>query len=62
VEFGTGLKWEEVYTAIEQYGISVLGGRITGVGVGGVTLGGGKSAKELFFSFSVWRKFPTVRL
>ncbi|KAJ2935499.1 hypothetical protein H1R20_g1593, partial [Candolleomyces eurysporus] len=45
VEFGTGLKWEEVYAAIERHGISVLGGRVTGVGVGGVTLGGGYAWK-----------------
>ncbi|KAJ2913558.1 hypothetical protein MD484_g6853, partial [Candolleomyces efflorescens] len=45
VEFGAGLRWEEVYAAIEQHNISVLGGRVTGVGVGGVTLGGGYAWK-----------------
>jgi hypothetical protein len=53
VESGTDLKWEEVYAAIEQHGVSVLGGRVTGVGVGGVTLGGGESARGLSFSFHI---------
>lgn len=40
---GTGLVWDDVYAALEPYGVSVVGGRVTGVGVGGFTLGGGFS-------------------
>ncbi|RXW13921.1 hypothetical protein EST38_g11933 [Candolleomyces aberdarensis] len=45
VEFGTGVIWDDVYAALEPYGVSVVGGRNTGVGVGGFTLGGGYSWK-----------------
>ncbi|KAL4076696.1 hypothetical protein V8B97DRAFT_1483468 [Scleroderma yunnanense] len=40
---GTGLIWDDVYSALEPYGVNVVGGRITGVGVAGLTLGGGYS-------------------
>ncbi|KAG8738990.1 hypothetical protein FRC11_000996, partial [Ceratobasidium sp. 423] len=43
VEFGSGLVWDTVYAALEPYGVNVVGGRVTGVGVGGFTLGGGYS-------------------
>ena len=45
VEIGTGLKWDDVYAALEPHGVSVAGGRVTDVGVGGFTLGGGYSYK-----------------
>jgi len=39
---GTGLVWDEVYEAlVEPHGVNVVGGRVTGVGVAGFTLGGG---------------------
>jgi FAD/FMN-containing dehydrogenase len=41
VEIGTGLKWDDVYAALEPHNVSVAGGRLTNVGVGGFTLGGG---------------------
>ncbi|KAG9308233.1 FAD-binding domain-containing protein [Chiua virens] len=40
---GAGLTWDEVYEALEPYGVNVAGGRIAGVGVAGFTLGGGYS-------------------
>ncbi|KAF6741654.1 FAD-binding domain-containing protein [Ephemerocybe angulata] len=43
VDFGTGLRWEDVYTKLDTYGVNVVGGRAAGVGVGGFTLGGGYS-------------------
>lgn len=43
VDIGTGLIWDDVYAALEPYGVNVVGGRVTGVGVAGFTLGGGKS-------------------
>ncbi|CAE6485865.1 unnamed protein product [Rhizoctonia solani] len=43
VDIGSGLVWDTVYAALEPYGVNVVGGRVTGVGVGGFTLGGGYS-------------------
>jgi hypothetical protein len=33
VEVGAGLVWDDVYSALEPYGVNVVGGRVTGVGV-----------------------------
>ncbi|KAG5633931.1 hypothetical protein H0H81_004362, partial [Sphagnurus paluster] len=41
VEIGTGLRWEDVYSHLAPYNRVVLGGRVSGVGVAGFTLGGG---------------------
>lgn len=41
VEVGAGLVWDDVYAALEPYNRSVVGGRVTGIGVSGFTLGGG---------------------
>ncbi|KAH7334932.1 hypothetical protein B0J17DRAFT_577084 [Rhizoctonia solani] len=38
-----GTVWDDVYAALEPHGVNVVGGRVTGVGVGGFTLGGGYS-------------------
>ncbi|KAF7594710.1 hypothetical protein BBP40_008603 [Aspergillus hancockii] len=46
VSVGPGALWGDVYTALDPYEISVIGGRIPLVGVGGLILGGG------FFHFS----------
>lgn len=43
VDIGSGLIWDDVYAALEPYGVNVVGGRVTGVGVAGFTLGGGFS-------------------
>ncbi|KAI4713811.1 hypothetical protein J4E89_001259 [Alternaria sp. Ai002NY15] len=40
---GSGNRWADVYPWIEQYGLEVIGGRISSVGVSGLTLGGGIS-------------------
>ncbi|KAH0826808.1 hypothetical protein J3R83DRAFT_5232 [Lanmaoa asiatica] len=40
---GAGLIWDDVYAALEPHGVNVVGGRVTGVGVAGFTLGGGYS-------------------
>ena len=44
VEVGAGLTWDQVYVALEPYGVIVVGGRVPGVGVAGLTLGGGECA------------------
>ena len=38
---GAGLIWDDVYAALEPLGRNVVGGRVTGVGVAGFSLGGG---------------------
>ncbi|KIW84349.1 hypothetical protein Z517_03599 [Fonsecaea pedrosoi CBS 271.37] len=40
---GAGAKWGDVYGRLDALGVSVPGGRISTVGVGGLTLGGGIS-------------------
>jgi len=42
VEIGAGLTWTDVYSYLVPKGLSVAGGRIDGVGVSGLTLGGGR--------------------
>lgn len=43
---GAGNVWYDVYTKLQPMGLSVIGGRVSGIGLGGLTLGGGIS----FFS------------
>lgn len=43
VKVGTGATWDAVYEKLDPVGRSVAGGRVAGVGVGGLTLGGGIS-------------------
>lgn len=40
VSLGPGGRWGDVYAALDPYGVSVIGGRIPHVGVGGLILGG----------------------
>ncbi|GKT94706.1 FAD binding domain protein [Colletotrichum tofieldiae] len=40
---GAGARWGEVYKELEKFNRTVVGGRLTGVGVGGLLLGGGLS-------------------
>jgi FAD/FMN-containing dehydrogenase len=42
VEVGAGLTWDQVYAALDPYGVNVIGGRVPGIGVAGLTLGGGE--------------------
>jgi len=46
VEIGAGLTWTDVYEYLVPKGLNVVGGRLNGVGVAGLTLGGGEC---LFF-------------
>ncbi|KAI4225437.1 MAG: hypothetical protein L6R36_003921 [Xanthoria steineri] len=43
VTVGTGQKWRDVYTQLDLYNRSVVGGRVLDVGVGGLILGCGLS-------------------
>lgn len=46
VRLGSGALWSDAYDSLNGTGIAFTGGRVPGVGVGGLTLGGGYS----FFS------------
>jgi hypothetical protein len=46
---GMGLIWDDVYSELEQYNMTVVGAKTTGVGVGGIVLGGGRLT-------CLWRK------
>jgi len=41
--FGTGGRWKAVYDTLDPYNVTVVGGRVLDVGVGGLTLGSGLS-------------------
>lgn len=43
VKVGAGATWGDVYKELEKVNMMVVGGRLTGVGVGGLLLGGGLS-------------------
>ncbi|KAK2462598.1 hypothetical protein APHAL10511_005331 [Amanita phalloides] len=53
VEFGSGLVFDDVYTALEPYNMSVVGARVPGIGVGGFLLGGGYSWKTNAYGLGV---------
>jgi hypothetical protein len=41
VALGMGLIWDDVYVALEPHNMTVVGPQMTGVGIGGIALGGG---------------------
>ncbi|KAI3332048.1 FAD-binding domain-containing protein [Xylariaceae sp. AK1471] len=43
VTLGPGARWEAVYTELDKYNRTMVGGRVLNVGVGGLTLGSGLS-------------------
>ena len=53
VDVGPGLIWDDVYKALEPHNINVVGGRVSGVGVAGFTLGGGYSWKSNQFGLAI---------
>jgi FAD/FMN-containing dehydrogenase len=40
VKVGAGARWLDVYSTLEKDNLTVVGGRVSDVGVGGLTLGG----------------------
>jgi len=40
VKVGAGARWLDVYSSLEKDNLTVVGGRVADVGVGGLTLGG----------------------
>jgi FAD/FMN-containing dehydrogenase len=59
VEIGAGLTWDQVYDALDDTGVTVVGGREIGVGVAGLTLGGGEclGSSESRISYNPFRLF-----
>ncbi|KAH9930868.1 FAD-binding domain-containing protein [Fomitopsis serialis] len=52
-EYRRGNIWDDVYSALEPYSVNVVGGRVTGVGVAGFTLGGGFSFKTNEYGLTI---------
>jgi FAD/FMN-containing dehydrogenase len=48
VRFGPGQSWENITDALQTYGVTVVGGRIGNVGVGGYMLGGENLTPTIF--------------
>ncbi|KAF4549947.1 FAD-binding domain-containing protein 74 [Elsinoe fawcettii] len=53
VAVGAGNRWREVYQALEPEGLYVIGGRLSSIGVAGVTLGGGVNYLINKYGFSM---------
>jgi len=56
VAVGAGLLWDDVYKALDGTGLNVVGGRVPGIGVAGLTLGGGGyfSSRLAIFTVAHW--------
>ncbi|KAJ7789379.1 FAD dependent oxidoreductase [Mycena olivaceomarginata] len=50
---GSGLVWDDVYAVLDPLGVTVVGGRFSGVGVAGYSLGGGYSWKSNLVGLTV---------
>jgi FAD/FMN-containing dehydrogenase len=46
VSFQPGNTWLNVYNTLQKDNVTIIGGRVASVGVGGLTLGGGKPSFE----------------
>ena len=42
VQVGAGLVWDDVYSSLSPLNLTVVGGRVSGIGVAGLSLGGGR--------------------
>ncbi|GFF87726.1 bifunctional solanapyrone synthase [Aspergillus udagawae] len=52
VSVGPGNVWVQVYSALEPYGLAAIGGRVSTIGVGGLTTGGGISYYSNLYGFA----------
>ncbi|KAF8182931.1 FAD dependent oxidoreductase [Pholiota molesta] len=52
-DIGTGLICDDIYAALDPLGVTVLGGRVSGIGIAGFTLGGGYSWKTNQYGLAV---------
>ncbi|CAF1156380.1 unnamed protein product [Adineta steineri] len=53
VDVGPGLVWDDVYQQLQPYNVTVVGGRVSNVGVGGFLLGGGYGWKSNQYGLSI---------
>ncbi|KAJ8496450.1 hypothetical protein ONZ45_g12438 [Pleurotus djamor] len=53
VVLGAGLIWDDVYDQLDRFGVNVVGGRVSGVGIAGFILGGGYSWKTNQYGLTV---------
>ena len=53
---GPGARWHDVYSKLDALGLSVVGGRVSDVGVAGLTLGGNHSME-----FNIPHRTPLER-
>ncbi len=53
VDVGPGLIWDDVYQALDPFNVTIIGGRVSGVGVAGLMLGGGYSWKSNQYGLSI---------
>jgi len=53
VDLGAGLLWGDVYSGLQSHNITVIGGRVSTVGVAGLILGGGYSWKSNRYGLSI---------
>ncbi|KAK4177877.1 putative FAD-binding oxidoreductase [Triangularia setosa] len=62
VRLGVGLSWKEVYAQLDPLGLTVAGGRVAGVGVGGFLTGGGLSflSPKVGFAADTVSKYEVV--
>ena len=58
LEVGAGLTWTDVYRYIVPMGLNVVGGRLDGVGVAGLTLGGGECYSSSSSAYPPWKLRP----
>ncbi|KLJ09266.1 hypothetical protein EMPG_15292 [Blastomyces silverae] len=52
VKIGPGNRWLDVYKSLEPQGLTAVGGRVSNIGVGGLTLGGGISFYSAQYGFA----------
>ena len=48
VKIGAGSQWVDLYRPLEEHGLSVVGGRVADVGVGGLLTGGEHRDQPVF--------------
>ncbi|CAF2522558.1 unnamed protein product [Rotaria sp. Silwood2] len=53
VDLGSGLLWDDVYRKLDPLGVTAIGSRVSGVGVAGLTLGGGYSWKSNQYGLTI---------
>jgi hypothetical protein len=54
VDVGAGLLWDDVYALLGPSGVTVIGARVPGIGVAGLTLGGGECLPSSGSSISLF--------